>query len=1226
MSHHFFVTLLLLSFSFFAFGQEGTRQVMPPDTIFTGNLPRVPVNGTGLLISKDILQGSFLEAATNNSYVENRIYFNIQNIAEKFYFGFKAYNRPFDPANDIAAIRSDVYYKIYDPTGNLVAGPTNVTTGNPGWINTYAQAYNGPNISGSNPSGYTPLSYQPATTGNYFIVIYPSSDGGATEYSNSASAGNPASAPTVLTFFDFTVANGTSPEPGRVYSQKWSFIAYQPDIASPPANRYVNQGSELVSSVASFYALTNDHVVDKISFQDGFRPLSYILAFNNYGVDESQPDFSISRQSVFTGTNAPTLANGYKVFLNDPDPALVGTFTPPSAPEVGKYVLGCGGNFKIPYTIAEPGDVRLRLDFNGDYSTNPNDPSDKVLYAYNQTAGAHLMDWDGLDGLGAPQTNQSTITITVTFSALRGRTNVPLFDAEQNVNGFVVTPITQPHTVKYYWNDAGLIADGICNNNTNTTSGGIDNSTAGQTVGHPWNGNPSSPGTTGDATPFSSCDDFGNVRTINTWFWGYEVATTNTVTLRFLGCMQALIDDIDDDDDGIPDLYENSANGMDPVDGAIHNPFADADGDGIPAFLDPSGEEVNGNWAWVDVNGDGVNDHWDADLDGIINELDRDSDNDGIPDLVESGGEDLDGDGRIDNPVDSNGDGLFDQYDPATGGIALYNVMADDGNGHTRSVFDWDGDGIPNYLDLDSDNDGIPDVIEQGGTDVNFDGRIDMIPVEYNGDGKLLVDRDGDGFYDGVDSRNDVDNSGILMGTPLIITAGTDPLTAIYFKVEKNNTNDGFNYNTVSTLANADQTGMLNMMDLDADGDGIADVVEAGIPENGTTGQASGTLVNGWSTTAKAYLQANGLRNTDGHGRPNYLDIDADDDGITDNIEGQSTAGYVSPSGVDTDLDGIDDAYDTDINNYGGHGITPYDKDGDGIPDYIDTDSDNDGVIDVVEGNGNGNDAVVVVNTDADEDGLLDQFDGYDLATNANDYYINQFAVDPFHYNVTATTMGSNGAHTGGLFDGTTAALSFADDITGTERDWRFVSVLPISLIEFKGNKQENGNLLQWTTVSETNASHFDIQKSIDGTNYTTIGTVATSGLTNGSSYHFLDAAPKDVNYYRLKMVDMDGHFKLSKTIVLKGDANESIVLNAVRPNPFVSQFTLSITLPEDQMLEILISDNVGRIITKRQIAGRKGLMDIKVDKLESLSSGVYFVKVKTDKGMLQQRILKVTR
>ncbi len=108
----------------------------------------------------------------------------------------------------------------------------------------------------------------------------------------------------------------------------------------------------------------------------------------------------------------------------------------------------------------------------------------------------------------------------------------------------------------------------------------------------------------------------------------------------------------------------------------------------------------------------------------------------------------------------------------------------------------------------------------------------------------------------------------------------------------------------------------------------------------------------------------------DGDGIINSLDLDSDNDGITDNVEAQATAAYIAPQEADTDSDGLDDAYETG-------GLTPVDTDSDGTADYIDTDSDDDGISDADESG-------IVLNTagatdDTDGDGLLDVFEGADV-------------------------------------------------------------------------------------------------------------------------------------------------------------------------------------------------------------------------------------------------------
>ncbi|MDG5490470.1 LamG-like jellyroll fold domain-containing protein [Psychroserpens sp. SPM9] len=104
------------------------------------------------------------------------------------------------------------------------------------------------------------------------------------------------------------------------------------------------------------------------------------------------------------------------------------------------------------------------------------------------------------------------------------------------------------------------------------------------------------------------------------------------------------------------------------------------------------------------------------------------------------------------------------------------------------------------------------------------------------------------------------------------------------------------------------------------------------------------------------------LADSDGDGIANYLDIDSDNDGIPDNVEAQTTTGYLPPSAT-VNASGIPSNYGT--------GLVPVDTDGDGIPDYLDHDSDNDGTLDIFE-NGMGN---TLSGLDADNDGLDDIFE-----------------------------------------------------------------------------------------------------------------------------------------------------------------------------------------------------------------------------------------------------------
>ena len=137
-------------------------------------------------------------------------------------------------------------------------------------------------------------------------------------------------------------------------------------------------------------------------------------------------------------------------------------------------------------------------------------------------------------------------------------------------------------------------------------------------------------------------------------------------------------------------------------------------------------------------------------------------------------------------------------------------------------------------------------------------------------------------------------------------------------------------------LVDTDNDGVYNETDIDDDDDGILDTIE-------------------------------GVGDTDGDGIINNLDLDSDNDGIPDNIEGQTTTGYIAPSNIDSDGNGLDDVYESAPGN--GEGITPQNTDGTDNPDYLDTNSDNDGGDDTTEA------GLVLANTDTDNDGLDDNID-----------------------------------------------------------------------------------------------------------------------------------------------------------------------------------------------------------------------------------------------------------
>jgi hypothetical protein len=184
-------------------------------------------------------------------------------------------------------------------------------------------------------------------------------------------------------------------------------------------------------------------------------------------------------------------------------------------------------------------------------------------------------------------------------------------------------------------------------------------------------------------------------------------------------------------------------------DGVSDNKDTDSDNDGIPdsaeTFVTASANQTRE--AGMDLN--------DIDGDGVTNKFDLDSDNDGIPDHDECGGmNDADRDGRSDNHIDVDGDGHHDEHDP-------------DQIGNELLCFDTDGDGLPDFIDINSDNDGKTDFEESGGvgdndgdglpddkTDENRDGLLDIFDPDRGGTPLTIVDTNGDGLPNRLDASD----------------------------------------------------------------------------------------------------------------------------------------------------------------------------------------------------------------------------------------------------------------------------------------------------------------------------------------------------------------------------------------------------------------------------------------------------------------------------------------
>ncbi len=174
---------------------------------------------------------------------------------------------------------------------------------------------------------------------------------------------------------------------------------------------------------------------------------------------------------------------------------------------------------------------------------------------------------------------------------------------------------------------------------------------------------------------------------------------------------------------------------------------------------------------------------------------------------------------------------------------------------------------------------------------------------------------------------------------------------------------------------------------------------------------------------------------------------------------------------------------------------------------------------------------------------------------------------------------------------------------------------LPVSLLNFKASGAGTKAVLTWTTSSEQNNRGFEIQRSNDGNNWTSIGFVQGQGnSTVTNNYTYNDAGLSFTRYYyRLKQVDYDNHYKLSTIVVVDLSRQNDYILGQNFPNPFNSVTSIYYYVPKRSKVSLTLMDANGRVIkVLAQQIQEAGSHTIPVYKNE-LSSGIYYYRLQAD-------------
>jgi hypothetical protein len=226
------------------------------------------------------------------------------------------------------------------------------------------------------------------------------------------------------------------------------------------------------------------------------------------------------------------------------------------------------------------------------------------------------------------------------------------------------------------------------------------------------------------------------------------------------------------------------------------------------------------------------------------------------------------------------------------------------------------------------------------------------------------------------------------------------------------------------------------------------------------------------------------------------------------------------------------------------------------------------------------------------------------------------------------TSWAQEGASDMGNAVVTSLSLRTADNklLIGTHGYGMWSSVisnpLPITLLDFNGKLQGNDVALEWSTSAEYNSKEFQIEKSVDGINYSPLGTINAAGTSTVlKSYNYIDRSATEINYYRLKLVDKDGLAKQSNVVVVKNQGLKQGI--TILNNPFANQINIRFAkMPKGKVVLRLIDISGKQIAVNENYQASSAILSF--DNFnQNLSRGIYILQAETEGKIYSAKLMK---
>lgn len=218
-------------------------------------------------------------------------------------------------------------------------------------------------------------------------------------------------------------------------------------------------------------------------------------------------------------------------------------------------------------------------------------------------------------------------------------------------------------------------------------------------------------------------------------------------------------------------------------------------------------------------------------------------------------------------------------------------------------------------------------------------------------------------------------------------------------------------------------------------------------------------------------------------------------------------------------------------------------------------------------------------------------------------------------------------------FIGTTTTFSYTvydkgfDPLSGTATviiNFGSGAALPVKLLSFQGSLVNSRVQLQWSVEENQTGGRFEIEKSLDGINYTTAGIMFATGRTGREAYLFNEASQLNGSaYYRLKLLNKDNSLSYSRVIFLKNGTIKNDAGIALLQNPIRSAISFSYFTDAAGMATVNLYNMTGARVQTFNVMMQKGSNTIARPIDGNVIAGTYILEVNTTS---ERRTIKLTK